>query len=541
MTRSVWALATVVLASTACSSSDSGTDSTGTDAAPATATPSTSSGSAGSGTSAATGGRGAGTASGGSPGAAVSTGSSGTAGVGAGSAGKSAAAGGSKAAAGASAGASAGSAGTAAPDDSDAGVDDTAAEPAAGSGGSGAAGATAAAGSGGQGAAGAGAAGAAGVGAAGAGAAGAGSEGGTTLDVPADTALTGPWPVGIRTVSLNLGAGVTPVEVFYPAQPGSAAERQKVSYDLTAWLPAEHGIPAEAPKVHIDTDGYRELPPDTEHGPFPVVVVVHGQASFRAAAASQLTHWASRGFIAIAADHPGLLLRDTLAGNGGCTGTGIVQDFQHTRDLQALFAQLAQPAGIFSFLEGAIDAQRVALAGHGDGARYAADNGELPGVKLVMAISDAGPIPREGAVAGGFYLSGTSDKIVAYNNVVRAYENTARGLRPTLLAGMANVGHLGFTDLCGARNADGQDAIAMARRYDICGGAAIDVADQYFWDCPLSPLAGSDNYLDQAATTALVRKLSTLALEELLLGQPRAQVWNDLAADTSWGELRQTR
>jgi dienelactone hydrolase len=383
-----------------------------------------------------------------------------------------------------------------------------------------------------------------GTGAAGGGAGGTGGEKPsqtTKPEVPKDPSKPGPWPVGVRTVSLDLGGGViTSVEVWYPAKPGTEKERQKVSYDLTAWLPPEHGIPASAPKVHIDCDCYRELAPDLDHGPFPVVVVVHGQSSFRAAAASQMTHWASRGFIAIAADHPGLLMRDRLAGNG-CSGTGIPQDVTHTRDVPALFRALGQSDGVFSFLKGALDAKRVALAGHGDGAAYAADNGEQPGVKAILSFSDATVIQRAGMVAGAFFLSGQSDKIVPYGNVVRAYENTARGLRPTLLGGMANVGHLGFTDLCGAKNADGQDAIAMARRYNICGGAAVNVADQYFWDCPLSPLAGADNYLDQAATTALVRKLSTLALEELVLGQSHAQEWNDLGADTSWGELRQTR
>jgi len=367
------------------------------------------------------------------------------------------------------------------------------------------------------------------------------SEGPRTPGVPADTAAAGPWPVGVRTLTLSLGAANTQVEVWYPAKPGSESERPKVSYDLTAWLPPEHGIPNAAPKVQIPCDCYRELPPDAEKGPFPVVVYVHGQASFRASAASQLAHWASRGFIAIAADHPGLVLRDTLSGNAACSGTGIPQDIAHTRDVPALFAALAQPDGIFNFLQGAIDTGRVALAGHGDGAAYVADNVDQPGVKAVLALSAASVIPREGELAGAFFLSGQSDKIVAYNNVVRAYETTGREVRPALLAGLANVGHLGFTDMCSARNSDGQDAIAMARRYDICGGAAINVADQYFWDCPLSPLAGADNYLDQAATHALTRKLSTLALEELLLGENRTQAWNDLAADNTSGELRQTR
>jgi hypothetical protein len=362
-----------------------------------------------------------------------------------------------------------------------------------------------------------------------------------TVEEPSDPGQTGPWPVGVRTLSLSLGTGNTPVEVWYPAKPGSESERPKVSYDLTAWLPPEHGIPAEAPKVLIPSDAYRDLPPDVDHGPFPAVVVVHGPASFRAASVSQLSHWASRGFIAIAADHPGLVLRDTLSIDPACSGTGIPQDIAHTRDLPALFAALAEPAGVFSFLAGALDTGRVALAGHGDGAGYAADNGEQAGVRAILSFGDANVIPLEGAVAGAFFLSGTLDKIVAYGNVVRAFENTARAVRPALLAGVNNIGHLAFTDLCGARNSDGQDAIAMARRYGVCGGAAVNLADQFLWDCPLSPLAGADNYLDQAASTAIVRRLSTLALEELLLGQTRAQAWNDLAADTSWGELRQTR
>src|SRR6185312_10592148 len=159
----------------------------------------------------------------------------------------------------------------AAADDSDAGTDDVntgdVSTGAAGSGGNGAAGAAGTAGTGGMNAAG-----------------GRGAEKPPTrsIEVPKDPGEKGPWPVGVRTLDLDLGNGLkTPVEVWYPAKPGSESEATKVSYDLTAWLPPEHGIPAEAPKVHIDCDCYRELAPDLEHGPYPVVVIVHGQASFR--------------------------------------------------------------------------------------------------------------------------------------------------------------------------------------------------------------------------------------------------------------------
>jgi len=42
------------------------------------------------------------------------------------------------------------------------------------------------------------------------------------------------------------------------------------------------------------------------------VVFVHGTASFNVASAGTMAHWASRGFIVMAADHPGLNLADQI-------------------------------------------------------------------------------------------------------------------------------------------------------------------------------------------------------------------------------------
>ena len=75
------------------------------------------------------------------------------------------------------------------------------------------------------------------------------------------------------------------------------------------------------------------------------------------------------------------------APDASCSGTGIAPDFEHTRDLPALFAALAQPTGIFNFLQGSVDSKRVALAGHAEGAGYAADNGAQPGVKAILTHS----------------------------------------------------------------------------------------------------------------------------------------------------------
>ena len=47
------------------------------------------------------------------------------------------------------------------------------------------------------------------------------------------------------------------------------------------------------------------------------VVFVHGTASFRTQSLTQMTHWASRGFVVLAADHPKIRLKDLLANLGG--------------------------------------------------------------------------------------------------------------------------------------------------------------------------------------------------------------------------------
>ncbi|MBL8718411.1 MAG: hypothetical protein JNL79_20685 [Myxococcales bacterium] len=136
-------------------------------------------------------------------------------------------------------------------------------------------------------------------------------DGSKLLAVPTDTSQRGPWPVGAKTVTL---AGLV-TEVWYPAVVGSDAGKTKLQYDIRKHLP-----PADAAKIP-DADNplqacdcYADLPMDTAHGPYPLVLFIHGTAAFRTQSASQATHWASRGFVVVAADHPGIGLQDILAG-----------------------------------------------------------------------------------------------------------------------------------------------------------------------------------------------------------------------------------
>jgi fermentation-respiration switch protein FrsA (DUF1100 family) len=345
--------------------------------------------------------------------------------------------------------------------------------------------------------------------------------------------------VGVKTVELTLGGGTTPVEIFYPAQPGSQNRSPKVYYNFDDWLPPESGVPRNASSPGFECNAYRDLPIDADHGAYPLIVVIHDTGSFRVASAAQLAHWASRGFIAVAADHPGLTLRDTVAGSGGCTHSGIDEDNAHTRDVPALLGALRDARGSYAFLERARDAQRIALVGHGQaGSAHLVQASGEAGVQLLLSWNANRNLPRHDGLKAFLMLSGQADKLVPYDSVGKAFDATVKDLHPGVLAGLARAGHLTPTELCGARSSDGKDLVAIATQYNACGGAVAQGLNQKLWDCSGSTLAKNETYLDQAEGRQLVNALTTAALEQHLKGLDRSAQWNALKQRANVAELR---
>jgi hypothetical protein len=138
-----------------------------------------------------------------------------------------------------------------------------------------------------------------------------GCEGAKLLINPEDPALPGPWPVGARTVTI----AERTTEIWYPAEPGSAAGVEPEVYDIRLYLPPEEQgkIPDDAAPWQA-CGCYRDLPLDTDHGPYPVIVFIHGTAGFRTQSLTFMTHWASRGFVVVSSDHTGITLADVLGG-----------------------------------------------------------------------------------------------------------------------------------------------------------------------------------------------------------------------------------
>jgi hypothetical protein len=279
---------------------------------------------------------------------------------------------------------------------------------------------------------------------------------------PADPAERGPWSVGAQTVEIE---GMT-VEIWYPAKFGSEKGKNKIVYDIRRLLPISERtkIPAED-NPWQECDCYSNLPLDDRHGPYPLLVFVHGTGGYRMQNLSQMTHWASRGFVVAAADHPGLYLGDMLVGN-------MVYDIESDMDL--LLPALKSPTGEIAFLAGQVDASRIGMAGHSAGGMSIRPFGKFAGVRVLIPMAYEGT--ESGADLESSLIMGAIDDTVAeYSRQVKGYEDSPT---PKRLVGIQNAGHLVFSDLCGLKNAEGQDLMEIAIEYQVANAELFE----QMWD-----------------------------------------------------------
>jgi dienelactone hydrolase len=273
------------------------------------------------------------------------------------------------------------------------------------------------------------------------------------LDVPADPAARGPWPVGARTLEL---AG-TRVEVFYPAAPGSEAKRARKTYDLREHLPATEAAKVpDAANPPQPCDCFDALPLDEAHGPYPVVVFFHGVASFRTQSAAFNTHWASRGFVVIAPQLPQVGLKDIL---------GERQPGDPVKVARGVLAAVRDGDAALAFLAGHVQKDGLAVAGHSLGSGMAMNVMDEPGVEAVLLLSPGQPRAPARPVSL-LVMGGTSDGVVPWARQQKVHAAASgEGSRAVLarLVGLDKAGHLAFSDICAVgRDQGGMLAVAVA-------------------------------------------------------------------------------
>ncbi len=320
-------------------------------------------------------------------------------------------------------------------------------------------------------------------------------EGATLLPKPNDTSQRGPWPVGTRTVTID---DLT-VEVFYPA--GETPSGEPVRFDIRDALP-----PEEAAKISDEQNPWqicdcgRDLAIDDAYGPYPVIIFIHGTAGWRTQSLRHMTHWASRGFVVLTADHPGLVLRDILAPL--CGGEAAPRDLDS--DLQAMLAAVRGETDELTDFAGALDSARIGMTGHSAGGGAVGPYSDDAQVIIPLA---AGPVVGGGAaIQSSMIVGGTADTVVPYSALQNGYGSSAS---PKRLVGIGNAGHLVPSEICTASNAAGQNLLEIADETGVCGAGAAG----FLFQC-------SDELLDDATGWAIVEYATSAAFEEVLHCSP---------------------
>jgi predicted dienelactone hydrolase len=342
----------------------------------------------------------------------------------------------------------------------------------------------------------------------------AGCDGAALLARPASFTERGPWPVGARRVSI----GRLAVDVFYPAERGSDFGVDEKVFDIRKFLPpSQQEIVSDARNPVQRCDCYPDLPVDDVHGPWPVIVFVHGTAAFSTQSLSDVTFWASRGMVVVAATHPGLYLADNLA-------LFCPDDASGPRDLDgdidALLAAVQTDGEGLGFPAGALS-DRVALVGHSAGANAVVDAGNRTdaSVDVDVVVSLAGSAALVRPEASFLALAGTSDGVVRLSSSTSAYEGSST---PRRFVSLEGAGHLAFSDLCETRNADGENLLTIAQDERICGADAAGL----LFDC-------SPGLQDNALSREIVRAATTWVFEERMFCAMPAVPFVDAVAPLS--------
>lgn len=165
--------------------------------------------------------------------------------------------------------------------------------------------------------------------------------------------VRGPHPVGTMDMVIDNEERPLPVTIWYPALNVDGVEEA-------------HTYPVIYPPAFPPLEAYGmalfEADPDTESGPYPLVVWSHGFAYIRAGSTFFGEHLASWGFVVIAPDHLGM----TASELGSDPGTFYPMYYNSPRDV-SLVIDFAETINADGVMAGMVDTEHIAATGHSSG------------------------------------------------------------------------------------------------------------------------------------------------------------------------------
>lgn len=277
--------------------------------------------------------------------------------------------------------------------------------------------------------------------------------------------LTGPYPVGVRTILLEDDTRMTPggsgprllkTEVWYPtveAVRGQGGARYGLSDVLS---PAAIAATKLASAVDIPTTAVRDAEPRVGDGPFPVVFFSHGSNAVRIQSTYLTLDLASHGYVVIAPDHEGNTLSDLLVEGEFDNSQTLAYFILRPDDIRFVMEHFRfLPDG--DPLEGMMDFAKVGVAGHSFGAFTAMRVAALADKThpVHMAIAQAPPShgltwvgiekPLAELTIPVMIQAGAVDATIPIEDARSFWPNATQ---PKMELILDTAGHFTFSDLC---------------------------------------------------------------------------------------------
>ncbi|MFZ4516625.1 MAG: alpha/beta hydrolase family protein, partial [Acidimicrobiia bacterium] len=231
-----------------------------------------------------------------------------------------------------------------------------------------------------------------------------------------------------------------PVDIWYPADPRSAATASKATYTFIPGL--------SMPSTHAVNE------PMLATGRFPVVVYSHGSSGFRYVSSFLTEHLASHGFIVVAPDHVGNTAIDVFLGNAVSEQANAEM---RPLDVSFVLDNVLAESDV-NPVRAHVDRQRVGVIGHSFGGYTAmstvAGSSTRPADARVKAIVGMAPYTRsldDATLANvrvpALLMTGTKDTVTPIVvDTTRPWDRIAG--RPLYRVDLLDAGHQSFTDAC---------------------------------------------------------------------------------------------